>query len=122
MKTLRMARLTLVATVCLMLGLGCASTRIDWDARVGNYHYDDAIRELGPPDRHATLTDGSLVADWVTNRGARTATTFGGGFYPYHYGWLGPSYVVVDPPAPDRLLRLTFDPQGMLVAWERTYR
>jgi len=123
---------SLWAALCLALlaslaglGGGCASNKIDWAARVGTYSYDDAVRELGPPDKSAKLTDGSTVADWLTARGMRTATTFGGYHYPrygYGYGWGGPGYVVMDPPSPDRFLRLIFDPQGKLASWERVYR
>lgn len=114
-----------LASFLLTLLTGCATSRIDWDARLGQYSRDDAIRELGPPDRSATLTDGSVVDDWRTSRGTTTATSFGGYARPGpygRYGWVGPEVVVVDPPAPDRFLRLTFDPQGKLAAWQRAYR
>lgn len=107
---------------------GCASKKIDWAARVGSYSYDDAVRELGPPDKSAKLTDGATVADWLTARGMQTATTFGpaGPFYGRYgygrYGWGGPGYVVMDPPSPDRFLRLTFDPQGKLASWQKVYK
>lgn len=118
------SRLSAIISVLWLLAVaGCATHRIDWDARIGSYTYDNAIRELGPPDKSARLSDGSTVADWVTSRGYRSATAYGGGWYPYGpYGWAGPSYVVVDPPSPDRILRLTFDPEGRLVSWERVYR
>ncbi len=106
-------------------GAGCASQRIDWSTRVGMYSYDDAIRELGPPDKSAKLTDESVVADWRTGRGSQTATTLGGGWGPYGrygYGYAGPSMVLMDPAAPDRFLRLSFDPQGKLATWQRVYR
>ncbi len=116
------------AFVLLLLGLwgsvaGCATKRIDWDGRIGGYTYDDAIRELGPPDKSAKLTDGSVVADWLTVRGMQTATAFGaGGWGPYRgsgYGHAGSSYVVMDPPSPDRFLRLSFDPEGKLASWRK---
>lgn len=115
----------------LMLGLvmsggtGCASKRVDWNTRVGVYSYDDAIRELGPPDKSAKLTDDSVVADWLTGRGMQTATGFGGGWGRFGhpgYGFAGPGVVVMDPATPDRFLRLTFDPQGKLASWQRVYR
>ncbi len=102
---------------------GCATHRVDWDARVGTYTFDDAVRELGPPDKSAGLTDGSTVADWITIHGARMASSYTGGWHPYGpYGWTGPSYVMVDPPGPDRILRLTFDPQGKLASWKKLYQ
>lgn len=124
--TVTLSQLGRAAWVGLLLFLvaGCASSRIDWNTRIGSYTYDDAVREYGPPDKSAKLTDGTLVADWRTARGgAQTATAYGGGFYPRsRYGWGGPAFVVVDPPAPDRFLRLTFDPQGKLASWQRVYQ
>src|SRR3954466_15923409 len=48
---------------------GCATNKINWNARVGQYTLDDAIRELGVPDRSATLTDGTVVGEWLRARG-----------------------------------------------------
>lgn len=104
----------------LLLTSGCASHRIDWAARIGTYSRDDAVREFGPPDKSATLTDGTLVADWLESRGMQTATAYPGSWRSYgRRGWAGPGLVVMDPPAPDRFLRLTFDPQGKLASWKR---
>jgi hypothetical protein len=112
-----------LATMVMLSGAGCATNRVDWDGRVGSYTFDDAVREFGPPDKSAQLTDGSTVADWIIARGARMASTYAGGWYPYGpYGWTGPSYVVVDPPGPSRVLRLVFDPQGKLASWKRLYQ
>ena len=127
MNALAKAWAGLAALMCLLLLAGCASHKIDWNSRVRAYSYDDAVRELGPPDKSAKLTDGSVVADWLTARGMRTATAYGGmGYAPYGpygaYGYGGPGFVLVDPPSPDRFLRLTFDPQGKLASWKRTYR
>lgn len=106
----------------LVVPVGCATRKIDWESRIGTFTYDDAIRELGPPDKSADLSDGTRVADWTTMRGMRTASTFGG-WYPYGpHGYLGPNFIVVDPPAPDRILRLTFDSQGKLASWRKMYR
>lgn len=126
MISLRPTLRSLLGAALLAVLAGCASHKIDWNARVGNYSHDDAVRELGPPDKSATLTDGSVVADWVTSRGAQTATVYGppypGRYGRHGYGWAGPGMVVVDPPYPDRFLRLTFDPQGKLASWQKVYR
>ena len=45
---------------------GCATTHVDWNARIGHYTFDDAVREMGLPDRHGKLSTGQLVAEWVT--------------------------------------------------------
>jgi hypothetical protein len=112
-------RLVLITAVVLGLG-GCATQRIDWRARVGNYTLDQAIVDLGPPDKQAKLTDGTVVAEWLTRRGYRYST-YVGGFYgvcsPLYYGPPYPTYV--DSYAPDYFLRLTFGPEGRLEAWKR---
>ena len=84
--------LWLVALVALM---GCATNKIDWNARVGTYSYEDAVIELGPPDKQEKLADGIIVAEWLTQRG-RTAYVGGAGYsygYPGGRGYYGPSYI-----------------------------
>lgn len=113
--------------ICLgllaFLGTGCASRRLDWQARVGTYSYDDAVREMGPPDKSAKLTDGSMVADWMTSRGMMSTAIYGTGWHPYSpYAWGGGGPLVVDQGTPDRFLRLTFDPQGKLASWKALYK
>jgi hypothetical protein len=60
-------RLTLVAALALLLA-GCATQKIDWAARTGNYTFDQAVIEFGPPDKHAKLTDNTVIAEWLTRR------------------------------------------------------
>ena len=103
---------------------GCATApKVDWSSRVGSFSYDQAILELGPPDRSATLTDGTRVVEWLTWRGSSQGyvTTFGPHYsHPYLYG--PPAVFYSEPPSPDRFLRLTFGPDGKLVSWQRVYR
>jgi hypothetical protein len=95
--------------VVLVLFLtGCATTAIDWNSRVGNYTYDDAIAELGVPDRDATLSDGSVVAEWLQYRGGAYGTTYHTRYTRFH------TYDVHE--FPDRYLRLTFGPDQQLKA------
>jgi hypothetical protein len=101
---------------------GCATQRIDWSSRIGNYTFDQAVLELGPPDKHATLTDRTVVAEWLTRRGGIFT-------YPAYYSHYGPHpYWNATPPsptyvdAPDYFVRLTFDPQGRLQTWKRFAR
>ena len=108
----------------MFLLAGCATApKIDWNSRVGNYTFDQAVLELGPPDRIAALSDGTKVAEWMTSRGYSHGyvTSFGPHFYhPYFYG--PPAYYYSDPPSPDRFMRLIFDPEGRLLSWRRVYR
>ena len=103
----------LFALFFLLLG-GCATTKFDWNSRVGNYTYDDAIAELGVPDRDATLTDGSVVAEWLQTRGGAYGTTYSSRYSRFH------TYDVHE--FPDRYLRLTFGPDRQLRAATRFAR
>ncbi len=108
--------------LCLLIFIlaGCATKpRIDWNSRLGKYTFDQAVIELGPPDKSAKLTDGTTVAEWLIRRGysAGSYTTLNGpGYYcPYSPIWVN-GYDAG--PAPDRFLRLVFDPAGKLASWK----
>lgn len=115
------------ATVCVLTALlaaGCVSRpRIDWNARVGSYTFDQAVIDMGPPDKSARLSDGSVVAEWVVLRGGYTTYSFaygeGAPGLPYgtYSGWAYGPYGVTR--YPDRHLRLVFDPGGRLKSWKQ---
>jgi len=96
---------------------GCVTQTIDWSARVGNYTYDQAVTELGPPDKSAKLTDGTVVADWLTHR-AQTIVAPEPYFAPpgCYFGPLTPMRTETCVPA--RYLRLTFGADGKLKTWK----
>lgn len=109
---------TLGAAAFLMLLLGCSTTpKVDWNARVGNYTYDQAVAELGPPDKQATISDGSTVAEWVTRRSGGSSVSFGTGFYGSGVG-VGVGRTV-GTGSNDRWLRLVFDREGELRSWSQ---
>ena len=89
----------------------CATTKIDWQSRVGNYTYDQAVLEFGPPDKEATLQDGTRVSEWLTSRSRNH------GSYATYMG-RGVVYVNNDV-SPDYFLRLTFDPSGKLQSFRK---
>jgi len=107
-----------------LLGGGCVTPRIDWAARVGHYTYDQAVINLGPPDKYAGLTDGTIVAEWLTHRGyVTTYGSFGSwGYGPYGYGPPYPGSLAYTGVSPDYYLRLVFGPDGKLRAWKRFAR
>lgn len=107
----------------LALFAGCATQRIDWQARIGVYTYDQAIMEMGPPADAAKLTDGTQVADWLTQRGQVIYTGSPEYYYPYHHGVIvgGPTMVTAMN-TPNYYLRLTFDPAGRLKSWKNFAR
>lgn len=108
------------ALLLILLLAGCATSRINWDARRGNYTIDQAILELGPPASRAKTSDGTVVAEWLVQSGYSHAFPSWGyyGAYPYVYGPGYPNIVTV----PNYWLRLTFGPDGKLTAWKYFYR
>ncbi|MBC8096326.1 MAG: hypothetical protein H7Y43_10975 [Akkermansiaceae bacterium] len=101
--------------------VGCKSTpKVDWAGRVGIFTYDQAVTELGPPDKTATLSDGRKVADWVQrSRGGGLSLGLGTGFSSGGAGvGVGQS---VGTGRRDRVLRLTFDTENRLTAWSNNY-
>ena len=86
--------------------VGCATTKIDWNSRIGSYTFDEAVSELGVPERQATLSDGSVVAEWLTGRGGAYGHTH------YSPGWRFQTYDIYE--MPDQYLRLVFGPDKTL--------
>ena len=97
---------------------GCSTTKkVDWNSRVGSYTYDQAIVELGPPDKQAKLSDGLTVAEWITRRSGGAGFTFGTGYHGGSAGvgvsqYVGSGYS-------ERSLKLTFDTDGRLTNWSK---
>ena len=105
--------------VSLLILAGCRSIpKVDWVSRVGTYNYDQAILELGPPDRVADLTDGTRIAEWYQRR--RTGLSFGLGT-GFSTGGVGVGVGQSISPPPGTLLRLTFR-NGVLSDWSRSAR
>jgi hypothetical protein len=102
--------------------IGCASTQApDWEARIGNYSHDRAVLDLGPPDRSATLSDGTIVSEWTTGRSAGHVVSLShGGYYGHRYGSSAHRAYVTAPV--EWIIRLTFDPQGNLNDWKEVTR
>jgi hypothetical protein len=99
---------------------GCATSKIDWSKRIGTYTYDQAIMELGPPEKQGKLADGTIVADWLMTRGYYYASPGVYGYYPA-YGGYYPGYADAYR-TPDSFLRLTFGPDRKLRAWKHVYK
>ena len=106
----------------LLLFAGCATTpKINWQARVGVYTYDQAVRDYGPPDKQAKLQDGTVVAEWITAHGYAYGYIEPGFYYGRHWGYYGP-ITYTQTRIPDYILRLTFTPDGRLSAWKNVVR
>lgn len=119
MKNLLPAALVTLLSALVALS-GCAThPKIDWAARVGNYSFDQAVTEFGPPAKQAKLSDGTVVAEWQTSVGyAHTDFIPYAGAYRYPY--YGGSYVApLTTYTPGAYLRLTFAPDSQLKAWKK---
>jgi len=106
--------------ICLLAGCATAP-KTDWASRVGQYTFDQAVIELGPPDKQAKLGDGTVVAEWMTRRGyARGHPVYGYGYAGWYHDPFYASYI--ETYSPDYFLRLTFGPDGRLKAWKKFAR
>lgn len=101
-------------TICLT-SLACAThKRVDWNSRIGSYTYDQTVSEMGPPDKLATLSDGRIVADWITHR-TGSGFTLGTGMATGNVG-VGVGHSIGS--SQDHVLRLTFK-DGWLETWSK---
>ncbi|HTX22922.1 MAG TPA: hypothetical protein VMD27_13820 [Candidatus Aquilonibacter sp.] len=104
------------ALAALMLA-GCATEQIDWTPRIGHYTYSQAVKDYGPPDKSAKLSDGSTVAEWMTDPG-QTVVSPGGPYWvsprPGFGTMVTPGYTVTR--FPSTYLQLIFKPDGTLAA------
>ena len=101
----------------LLLGLiGCVTRRVDWTARIGHYTYEQAVADMGPPEDPAKHADGTVVSEWLTDRGYTYTHKSPGAEGPFY-----PTYPSTDT-APSRYLRLTFGTNGQLSAWKQIYK
>ena len=102
-----------------LIGAGCQTLQqVDWDGRIGEFSYGQAVSELGRPAGEVKLPGGMRRVEWITNSGASAGRALAGAGYQQR-----PLGVVSLEPTEihrlrDRFLRLTFDRAGRLAAWE----
>jgi len=108
--------------LCLPLLLAGCATMPDWNNRVGHFTYDQAVTDLGPPDKTTTLRDGSADASWLIERGTSAMVGHGmdGAFATP--GMAGPQIKQEFPARPDRYLHLSFSPDHVLRLWKEDRR
>jgi hypothetical protein len=116
----RLPQVVLVLGLVMMVA-GCASgPKVDWDSRVGSYTFDQAVLEMGPPERSSDLSEGTKVAEWFIRAGSSMSFGVGTGFYGSGGGvGVGQS---VSSGRSGQYLRLTFDSAGVLTHWEKVWR
>lgn len=103
------------------LALACAAAGcktgggMNWDKEVGVATYADAVSRLGQPVREGELSDGSIVTQWLYQRGEdRLANKI-------LYG-SGPSDIKDGPRMSDKYLNMTFGPDRKLKSWRWSYK
>src|ERR1700743_1669516 len=107
----------MLAALLLVVVAGCATARVDWNARIGTFTFAQAVSELGPPDKQAKLSDGDTVAEWVTRHYANNSVLVGSGF---GYGPGGVGYVQnIGQNTYESSLRLTFTTNNVLAGWKK---
>ena len=98
---------------------GCTTTPpIDWNSRVGHYTYEQAVAELGRPNRQARLSDGTTVYKWSAQPGVNANLNTGMSYYG-STGFTGNQ--TASPGGNDQMLQLTFGTNGVLSAWSKNY-
>ena len=108
--------------VALLTIVGCATSRVDWNTRVGNYNFDQAVIELGPPDKQAKLDDGKTVAEWITHRSSGgSGLSLGTGLFSGGGGGgvgVGVGHSIGSSNG-DKVLKLVFDSDNKLASWSK---
>jgi hypothetical protein len=113
--------LLLTALMSSWLVAGCASTpKADWNSRIGNFTYDQAVTEMGPPDKSTRLSDGVTVAEWFIKHNSNISFGVGTGFYGSGTG-VGVGQAVGTSTS-GQYLDLTFGTDGKLAKWQKIRR
>ena len=122
MKTNPAAKFSLPVILALAVAFltGCATTKpVNWDSRVGNYTYNQALSEFGLPNRQVKLSDGKVVSKWFVQPPVGPRFNSGMSYYGSNHGFgagqaIGSGFN-------NQMLQLTFDPNGKLIAWSKNY-
>jgi hypothetical protein len=108
--------------ICGMMAVcaGCATGQVNWSVRVGHYTYDQAVAELGPPEKTTQLSDGGINAQWIkAGGGGGSAFSFTSNQYAGPAEASATASARLDPN--HRVLSLTFNGSKVLCGWEKNY-
>ena len=98
---------------------GCATTPpVDWNTRIGNYNYAQAVTDLGPPAREARLNDGKIVCKWFVQ--PTTGPRVNSGMSNYGNNGFGADQTIGSS-YNNQMLQLTFGTNSTLTAWSKNY-
>jgi hypothetical protein len=112
--------LPVILALAVAFFAGCKTpSPVDWDGRVGHYTYDQAVTELGSPDRQAKLSDGKVVSKWFVQPPVGSRFNSGMAYYGSNHGFGAGQ--AVGSGINNEMLQLTFDTNGTLIAWSKNY-
>lgn len=94
---------------------GCATAQMNWDSKVGQMTYDQAVSELGRPAGEKKLADGRTVAEWIS-RFPSAATGMDNDFR-YHSASFGSEAAGAG--SYESKLSFTFDTNNILTGWSK---
>jgi hypothetical protein len=119
MKPAMICSLPVILALAVVFLAGCATAPpVDWNSRIGNYTYFQAVSELGPPARQTMLSDGKTTCKWFIQ--PPVGPHFNSGMSNYgNNGFvmgqtIGASYNT-------QMLQLIFDTNSTLTAWSKIY-
>jgi hypothetical protein len=111
--------LPVILVLAIAFLTGCATTTpVDWNTRIGNYTYAQAVTDLGPPAREAKLNDGKLVCKWFIQ--PPVGPRFNSGMSAYGNNDFGADQTVGSG-FNNQMLQLTFGTNSTLTAWSKSY-
>jgi hypothetical protein len=103
----------------IALVTGCATTKpVDWNSRVGNYTYDQAVTDLGPPNRQVKHSDGKVESKWFIQPPVGPRINTGMSYYGNNGFGAGQT---IGTSQNDHVLQLTFGTNGTLISWSKNY-
>ncbi|HEY5915064.1 MAG TPA: hypothetical protein VJA21_31100 [Verrucomicrobiae bacterium] len=121
------SRYNIFGLSCLLLAAlliaqpGCTSKpRPDWNQRIGNLTFEEAVQELGPPASSTPLEDGTRAAEWFLKPGPQISFGLGTAASTERGGVAAGQSVAL--PTKGHYLRLAFGPDGKLQRWEKFRR
>ena len=108
-----------VFSVAMILLAGCKTMPVvDWNSRVGTCTFDQAVAELGSPNKQSRLSDGRIVMQWITLHGDA-------GFFSGGVAATGGFGMAAGQPVKqtyrDHVLELTFGADGKLLSVAKNY-
>ena len=108
-----------VFSLATVLFAGCKTPpAVDWNSRVGICTFDQAVAELGSPDKQSRLSDGRIALQWITLHGDNGF--FGGGAASAGGFGMAAGQPLMQT-YKDHVLELTFGADGKLLSVAKNY-